>query len=50
MYKFAVRYDANGEIHLMISFRHGFHGKRIKKIRAFRVVPVSYTHLTLPTN
>ncbi len=42
MYKFAVRYDTNGEIHLMISFRHGFHGKRIKKIReirAFRVVP-----------
>jgi len=39
MYKLAVRYDANGEIHLMISFRHGFHGKRIKKIRAFRVVP-----------
>ena len=44
MYKLAVRYDANGEIHLMISFRHGrhgFHGKRIKKIceiRVFRVI------------
>ena len=43
MYKLAVRYDANGEIHLMISFRHGrhgFHGKRIKKIREIRVFRV----------
>ena len=41
MYKLAVRYDANGEIHLMISFRHGFHGfhgKRIKKICVFCVI------------
>ena len=42
MYKLAVRYDANGEIHLMISFRHGFHGFYLfffREIRAFRVVP-----------
>ena len=45
MYKLAVRYDANGEIHLMISFRHvrhGFHGFSLfffREIRVFRVVP-----------
>ena len=40
MYKLAVRYDANGEIHLMISFRHGFHGFSLfffREIRVFRV-------------
>ena len=45
MYKLAVRYDANGEIHFMISFRHvrhGFHGFSLfffREIRVFRVVP-----------
>ena len=42
MYKLAVRYDANGEIHLMFSFRHGFQGFSLfffREYRAFRVVP-----------
>ena len=44
MYKLAVRYDANGEIHLMISFRHGrhgFHGFSLFFFREIRVLRVT---------